>query len=302
MRCNGITKQFLTDRSGEAVSLQGGPTLPGVEIIRGEIRERVFPPHAHDFYSLGIVEQGCMRIQWRDRVSYADAGSIVIIAPGEVHANASSDSTGFRYRMIYFEPWWFFRARLKLDMQARPVFEQPLLRDERLYDWIKELHLSKCSGVPPADLESLLVQILARLLDHEIEPARRPPLDSILHPAVRTVVDLFKDRHGDNPSLDELGERCGLNAHYLVRLFSEQIGLPPHAYLVNLKVHEAKRLISAGHPLTEIAYRSGFADQSHMNRHFKRHFGFTPGHYAKNVLWRGGYMAGSQESHGLFNL
>lgn len=66
----------------------------------------------------------------------------------------------------------------------------------------------------------------------------------------------------------------------LLRGFAGATGLTPHAYLVQRRIHLARRLIATGIPLAEAAIASGFADQSHMTRIFTRNHGISPGAYA----------------------
>ncbi len=72
-----------------------------------------------------------------------------------------------------------------------------------------------------------------------------------------------------------------------LRVFCKQVGLPPHAYLVQTRVARAKVLLSMRLPIAQVAADTGFTDQSHLNRHFKRIVGVTPRQYAlgccKNV-------------------
>ena len=67
------------------------------------------------------------------------------------------------------------------------------------------------------------------------------------------------------------------------RVFHDEVGLPPHAYLTQVRVNRARRLLSQGWPITEVAFEVGFVDQSHLNKRFKRITGMTPGQYRKNV-------------------
>lgn len=87
-------------------------------------------------------------------------------------------------------------------------------------------------------------------------------------------------------SLVRLAAVAGLSPFHLVRVFREAVGLPPHAYLDQVRVERAKGLLSAGLPIARAAAEAGFADQSHLTRRFKRLVGVTPGQYragSKNV-------------------
>ena len=78
-----------------------------------------------------------------------------------------------------------------------------------------------------------------------------------------------------------MARESGLSRFQLVRAFSRATGLTPHAYLVQARVHLARRLIGGKMPLAEVAAASGFADQSHMTRAFTARYGLAPGVYAR---------------------
>ena len=84
-------------------------------------------------------------------------------------------------------------------------------------------------------------------------------------------------------SLSELATACGSSPLHLACGFTARFGLPPHAYLNNLRVTHAKRMIRAGARLAEVAYAVGYCDQSHLNRRFKRIVGVTPSQYARRT-------------------
>jgi AraC-like DNA-binding protein len=76
----------------------------------------------------------------------------------------------------------------------------------------------------------------------------------------------------------------GLNRAYLIRSFTRSVGMPPYTYLTQIRVDRAKERLAAGGTPADTALAVGFADQSHLNRHFKKLTGTTPrlyrlGHY-----------------------
>ena len=79
-----------------------------------------------------------------------------------------------------------------------------------------------------------------------------------------------------NVSLDELAAVAGIGKFRLIRLFRERIGLPPHALQIAHRIHRARRMLEGG---ASIADAAGFADQSHMHRHFRSGLGITPREY-----------------------
>ena len=65
----------------------------------------------------------------------------------------------------------------------------------------------------------------------------------------------------------------------LLRGFTRDVGITPHAYLIQKRIGLCRRLLAAGQSLADAALLAGFADQSHMTRAFVRQFGITPGRY-----------------------
>ena len=82
-------------------------------------------------------------------------------------------------------------------------------------------------------------------------------------------------------SLAELSRASGLSPFHLHRSFSRSVGLPPHAFQLQLRVDRAKALLAHGLDIASVAQRTGFADQSHFTRVFRRSVGVTPGRFPR---------------------
>lgn len=93
----------------------------------------------------------------------------------------------------------------------------------------------------------------------------------------------IRENHQREISMAALARGIALSAWRFSRVFRQQIGVSPRRYLCEIRVRRAQELISAGLPLAEIAAAVGFYDQSHLNRHFKRVTGITPGRYARTL-------------------
>ena len=78
----------------------------------------------------------------------------------------------------------------------------------------------------------------------------------------------------------ELETIAGLSRYALARHFRAYLGTSPYRYVVMRRVDRARALIRRGARLADAAAASGFADQSHMTRHFKRAYGLSPGRWA----------------------
>ena len=78
----------------------------------------------------------------------------------------------------------------------------------------------------------------------------------------------------------ELERVSGLDRFALARHFRAAYGTSPHRFQVGRRLARAQGLIARGTALSEVAAATGFADQSHLTRHFAARFGLTPGRWA----------------------
>jgi AraC-like DNA-binding protein len=78
----------------------------------------------------------------------------------------------------------------------------------------------------------------------------------------------------------EMEAVTGISRYALARHFRACLGTSPYRYLVMRRLDRARSLIRKGAPLADAAFSCGFADQSHMTRHFKKAYGLSPGRWA----------------------
>lgn len=79
---------------------------------------------------------------------------------------------------------------------------------------------------------------------------------------------VFCERHYRQPiKVKEIADHVGLSREHLTRIFSERYGMTPAAYLRELRLTAARKLLKAtGHPLVEIAARTGFQDARQLRK------------------------------------
>jgi transcriptional regulator GlxA family with amidase domain len=72
---------------------------------------------------------------------------------------------------------------------------------------------------------------------------------------------------------------CHRSLHRFATVFRQEVGIPPHQYLCRLRIQHAQSLLRQGTSPIVAAVETGFFDQSHLSRHFKRLCGVTPGRF-----------------------
>jgi AraC-like DNA-binding protein len=78
-----------------------------------------------------------------------------------------------------------------------------------------------------------------------------------------------------------VAKEVGRSEFVLIRRFARAFGLSPGAWRMQTRANEAARLLRERKQAAEAAVLSGFSDQSHMARTFKKVYGITPGQYSK---------------------
>jgi AraC family transcriptional regulator len=135
-------------------------------------------------------------------------------------------------------------------------------------------------------VESLTNILGVHLLRHHALHSAKPPLlpETLSHFPLTDVIGYMHAHLERDISLSELSRAANVSPPHLVRLFKRATGFAPHQYLIHLRVQRAKELlIRGGLSISEIAAQTGFADQSHLSRHFKRIVGCTPKSYLNQI-------------------
>lgn len=269
--------------SREKVTFWRDPGLSNLELLRATFITHTYSPHIHEGYAIGVIEKGAERFKYRRSTHIAPQGSIVLINPGEMHTGEAFNEQGWSYRMFYPDISLLQRAASETREKAQsvPFFPAPVVHDPPMARLLSQLHAALATSQSELERESLLTWTLAHLVRRH---ADTPPIALASfseHPHILKVRSYLEEHSTENVSLEQISALVNLSPFYLLRVFRETVGLPPHSYLTQIRVTRAKRLISASMPLAEVATAVGFTDQSHLNRHFKALVGVTPGQYAR---------------------
>ncbi|MBZ9654918.1 AraC family transcriptional regulator [Phyllobacterium lublinensis] len=259
-------------------TIMAAPSNPGLERIEARFAGDGYDLHRHDTYAIGVTLQGVQTFWYRGERRFSMPGNIIVLHPDEVHDGGAGTDVGLRYRMLYLEPALIMRA-LGSRAGSLPFVADPVIADQTLIGV-----LAAALGNLDAELDELLVddvvsrltQALARHSRHAVKPPRAL--------AVRQA-ELARDYLEENAlrlvKSDELEAVSGLDRYALSRSFRALYATSPHRFLLMRRLQHARNMIKAGEPLAEIAAATGFADQSHLNRQFKKAFGMTPGRWAE---------------------
>lgn len=280
---------------------------------RVQVREDVAPvilSQAFDWPGV-LLEAGCNHVAGVERVALAHHYVGMNAGDDPVVMNEVTDGRGTRPITLAPGSIWVLPAGEQATISLDAVF--PYIRMTldprhlhgllaRSPDDDRPLELRRTYGIATPQLASLLEALVAEA-DREnpsglafvetvtaaigqqlallagVELPRPEQARGGLAPiARRRALELIDAKLDGKLTIQTLAREVGLSTTHFARAFKQTIGHSPHRYLLSLRLQRARHLLDApGAVLSDIALRTGFADQAHFTRLFKREFGVTPG-------------------------
>ncbi len=225
-----------------------------------------------DSFLLMFIESGNMRIRTDDKMSIATAGQVVFLdcyAPHEYTA-----LTGAHVLWIHFDGALARGYYNELTSRFGNVImpSNPSRVKEFFHDIYKGFAASN-----PQDETMLSLNIVSILtcLFHITDQST-----STGQSGIRKSISYISDNFTRQLSLEEIANEAALSPYYFIRAFKKETGVSPHQYLIETRISYAKYYLSSTQkPISEIAYSSGFNDDSAFCSTFKKRTGMTPKEY-----------------------
>jgi AraC-like DNA-binding protein len=258
------------------------PGLDGLEVMSARWVEHSFAPHMHEFYAVSLNYGGRGAFDCRREVHDATPGTCNLIAPGELHTGRATCGNGWIYRNLHIEPALMGRLLHSVEWRGPSgiSFKASLVRDPVLAARLARVFASMRESGSLLENESLLLSVVARLVTDHLVHGHGLAAAGREHAAITRAKAWLDANFEQNVSIRSLADLAGLSPYYLVRAFHRQVGVPPHRYQTIVRVNRARTLLRSGTAVSDVTYRTGFCDQSHLTRCFKRTLGVTPGSYA----------------------
>jgi len=256
----------------------------GIETLRAHFEGHAYDPHWHDSYLVGVTEQGVQQFNCRRAKHQSTPGKVFLLEPGDIHDGEAPTEDGFTYRMLYLDPQWLKRELSAVFDNAPDnselSFANTLASDSRLAHAtslaFQTLHHGELKIVRQTALDGLLERLTSHLhWRARYGEDRRLPL------VAQKAREYLHANAQYDIGLDQLAAVTGVDRFRLTRAFKAAYGMAPHAYLVQLRLATARRMLARGEQPATVAMELGFADQSHLGRWFVRAYGLTPALYRK---------------------
>jgi AraC-like DNA-binding protein len=205
-------------------------------------------------------------------------GDVITVNAGEFHDGIPKDGCVRRWRMLFIQRRIVY-ALIGEEKGRRFEFAQPCVSSAKLRSVVTRVLQSAAERNDAMPVE----QDLVRLLVDVERKSRRMGSYTKAVPSVARALALINDAPAARTTLSDLAQASGVSRFQLLRGFARGLGVTPHAYILQRRVREARRLIVEGETLAQAAIEAGFSDQSHMTRAFIRQYGYSPGRFAATI-------------------
>jgi AraC-like DNA-binding protein len=249
--------------------------LPGVELFHADFSGQPFGRHSHDAFAIGAILHGAGGYQCRGARHVLPAGTLSLMNPEEPHTG-HAESERLVYRMLYVE-----ESRLPA-LLGRKQLPRGFLGLNPGDDGQVAASLARLAAEFERDdalvLESELLALLELVFVRHggLRPAAPAQRDGGVTARLR---DFLEAHYREAVSLEQLAALLDRHPRHLIDSFRRAYGVPPHTYLLQRRVREAKRRLVAGEAPLDVALDLGFYDQAHFSTTFRRFTGVTPGRF-----------------------
>lgn len=246
-----------------------------------------FPNHFHDYYVIGFIENGKRHLSCKNKQYTIEMGDLVLFNPSDNHTCEQIDGRTLDYRCINIQKDVMRKVAFEITgKEYVPYFIENVLFHNELVSSLRELHLMVMQEEKDFKKEELFLFIIEQLITEYSDDVPATAIQET-NTEIKTVCDFLENNYMESISLNELSNLTGLNKYYLVHSFTKQKGISPYNYLETIRIGKAKKFLEQGIAPIDVAFQTGFTDQSHFTNFFKKLIGLTPKQYM-NIFSDGG--------------
>ena len=230
--------------------------------------------HLHDELTITAIKKGSLNLIFNESIIELKPNEIAIINSEIPHCATTNETSKDGY-VLYLKKDYLKKIDFDFSSSCELITQKNISKSFiKLCDCLLDIKVSLIEKE-----ENLYLFCIAFFSFKQTEQNYKE--ESTLAMNIKKYLD---ENYLEEFILDELALKFDLTVVHLIRVFKKEFGLPIHSYILNKKVHLAKELLTSNISISQIAQNSGFFDQSHLNRSFKRIFQITPKEYQKNIF------------------
>lgn len=230
-----------------------------IEFVVSENMEKHFESHNHvGHYVVSVVMQGTVTVCLENREAECRVGDVFIVPPYAVHSvRQGKDARLLSMCMgtAFIEETARETAEEIVRNLLRDAAEQGIFgkeQEEKLFSSMRAVYLLRDNGQKEMDAD---IKILAdKITSH---PEQELPIEA-------------------------MAEKIFVSKYHFIRKFKNSIGMTPHRFCIQNRIRTSQRMLDEKKPISGIAAKMGFYDQSHFDKAFRRIVGISPSEYARS--------------------
>jgi AraC-like DNA-binding protein len=261
------------------------PLSPGIEALSCA-NSFVFPNHIHNGYVLWLNSEGGEQYNLKGCTTILQPGSVSIIEPGIVHSNKPWNPAKRHLRSLYLDEEFFLYLEKLFtgEKTGQPTLRTSVIENRQCWHTAILLHEAIINNQDQLLIDELIVSLFLKIEIVQFGKVIFRGFSYSSSERLKNIIEYMRAKSSENISLDNLAEIALCSSYHVIRLFRNQVGMSPHAYLIQLRLERARKLIDSGQSIADAALLAGFSDQSHLTRRFKKRYGLTPGLYSSQKL------------------
>lgn len=282
-------KLLPLSQAASVLMSSAGKFWQGIDIQQYRLNPTECHAHASSVYSFVLQLSPPVVVEWQSHDRFHKRQ----MNPGDVSLHTIGELPNFRLHQtvelfeIVLMPQFIHQVLQGMgNTVATDLVSSYGITDPQIQRIAASLKAELDMGCPGGQLlgESLATALVVHAFTHysDQQQVDSEQLNGLPRSDLQRVLAFICDNLAQDLTLSALAGVIDLSPHYFAMQFKQSIGVTPHQYVVQQRIEKAKRLLlNSNTSVAEISYSVGFTNQSHLNFHFKRVMGVTPGQYRR---------------------
>lgn len=268
----------------EQVGYWRDPSFGGIDLIQARFVRHAFGTHAHDDFILCAFEQGEEHFIAAGVACVARQGAVCLIAPHVEHDGQAGSSDGWSYRAFYPNAALIDAVIAEAGIPVGALSDLAVFITYRpeLFEQVLNAHMAFEYRQSNTIREQMLTAAVEAVLQAAISDGATVVAVQADRPAVQAAKAFMEEHYSEDIKVNDVALAGGITASHLTRIFRAATGQHVLAYLTQIRLRHARRLLFEKNNPADVAAATGFVDQAHLIRRFKQAFGQTPGRYLRD--------------------
>ncbi|MRJ06055.1 MAG: hypothetical protein C6I01_00850 [Epsilonproteobacteria bacterium] len=252
-------------------------------LIKNDFVKTEFKPHIHESFSIGKIINGECKLSINKNRELVKNSEIRIVNPLETHY--VENNSRWSYINLFIEENYIrniISSLLNKEYKSYIKFPNKI-NDPTIGNLFNQLNEYLDHHLNSISIEENITQLIV-ILVKKYSPLKIKKSRDINNHYVKRLVEYIYTHYLDDIQLQDLQDIAGINKYHIIRIFKQHFSLTPYQFILKLRIEHALKLMKKDYPLSLIAVESGFFDQSHFIKEFKKVYGITPLRFREQSL------------------